>query len=241
MSDTAIVIPCFNEAKRLDVVRFTDFLNQNDNYALFLVDDGSTDETIEILEEIRRATPNQVIILKQSKNLGKGEAVRKGLLAAYDSTNYDQIGFLDADLSTPFSEFKAITDYLLLNNKKAVFGSRLRMADTIIVRSWIRHLIGRVIATFIRWTIKTPFYDTQCGAKVFTRSSAKLAADQPFISRWLFDVEIILRLKKQWGSEFQDHLHEYPLKEWSQVDGSKIRFIDMIKIPLELIKIRIKG
>ena len=241
MSNTAIVIPCYNEAKRLDIVRFTDFLNQNKDFALFLVDDGSTDETLEKLEEIRNAAPAQVIILKQAKNLGKAEAVRSGFLAAYDSSKYEQIGFLDADLSTPFSEFIALTDYLLLNNKKAVFGSRLRMADTLIVRSRIRHIIGRVIATFIRWTIKTPFYDTQCGAKVFSRESAKIAVDQPFISRWLFDVEIILRLKKQWGDKFQDNLHEYPLKEWSQVDGSKIRLIDMIKIPIELMKISLKG
>lgn len=241
MSHTAIIIPCYNEAERLKTALFTDFLRQYEKFTLFLVDDGSKDNTHEKLEEIKASAPQQVEVIRNINNLGKAEAVRNGMLVAYSSGKFEQIGFLDADLSTPFSEFIDITHYLVKHNKKAVFGSRLKLEESKIVRSPLRHIIGRVIATFIRWTIKTPFYDTQCGAKVFAKESVKVSFNKPFISRWLFDVEIILRLKKLWGKDFKNLLHEYPIKEWNQVDGSKIRPIDMVKIPLELLKIRIKG
>ncbi|PKR82080.1 hypothetical protein CW751_01715 [Brumimicrobium salinarum] len=240
MSYTAIIIPCYNEAERLDVELFTDFLNRFATFSLIFVDDGSKDKTLEKLEEIKTSTPQRVKIISNKINRGKAEAVRNGILTAYATGDFQQFGFLDADLSTPFSEFTDITDYMVNNNKKAVFGSRLKLEDAKIVRSPLRHIIGRIIAAFIRMTINTPFYDTQCGAKVFTSDIIEVAFNKPFISRWLFDVEIILRLKKHWKKDFGDLLYEYPIKEWNQVDGSKIRFIDMIKIPFELLKIKIK-
>lgn len=238
MSNTAIIIPCFNEEKRIEIISFLAFLTQFENYALFFIDDGSTDHTYDRLLEIQSKAPNQVKVLSHTKNRGKGEAVRKGMIAAYEADIYDQIGFLDADLSTPFSEFVALTDFLLRENKKAVFGSRLKKLDAQIERSPIRHIVGRIVATFISWTIKIPFYDTQCGAKVFSRDTIGEIAFKPFISQWLFDVEIILRLKKIWGNQLEKFLYEYPIGVWKQVDGSKIQFLDMIKIPIELLKIR---
>ncbi len=238
MSNTAIIIPCFNEEKRIISTSFINFLIQYESYALFFVDDGSTDKTYEKLQELKLKIPNRIEIIKNRKNIGKGESVRKGMIAAYEKRKFEQIGFLDADLSAPFSEFVLLTNFLLDNNKKAVFGSRLKKAGSKIDRSPIRHLIGRIVATFISWTIEIPFYDTQCGAKVFRCEVIDIIVSKPFVSRWLFDVEIILRLKKHWGSKIEIFLYEYPIQKWKQVDGSKIGFKDMFQIPFELIKIR---
>ncbi|MBL1233372.1 MAG: glycosyltransferase family 2 protein [Flavobacteriales bacterium] len=239
MSATAIIIPCYNEGKRLNQQAFLSFLANNKNYHLFLVDDGSTDNTFKVLTELEIQNPTQITTLKNDKNLGKGETVRNGVLAAYNTNSFAQIGFLDADLSTPLIEFIALTDFLTKHNKKAVFGSRLKRVGATIERSPVRHLVGRFFATLIGWTIKIPFYDTQCGAKVFSNDVIPDIISTPFVSRWLFDVEIILRLKQLFGKEITTLLYEYPVNAWSEVEGSKITWKDSLKIPLELLKIKI--
>jgi len=239
MSATAIIIPCYNEGKRLNQKAFLSFLTNNKSCHLFLVDDGSTDNTFKVLTELEAQNPSQINILKNDKNLGKGETVRNGMLAAYNTNIFSQIGFLDADLSTPLTEFVTLTDFLIQHNKKAVFGSRLKRVGAAIERSSLRHLVGRFFATLIGWTIKIPFYDTQCGAKVFSSDVTPNITSTPFVSRWLFDVEIILRLKQLLGKEVVTLIYEYPINEWKEVEGSKITWKDGIKIPLELLRIKV--
>ncbi|MCW8898672.1 MAG: glycosyltransferase [Flavobacteriales bacterium] len=238
MSATAIIIPCYNEGKRLNKQAFLSFLTNNKNYNLFLVDDGSTDNTFKVLTELETQNSTQITTLKNDKNLGKGESVRNGMIAAYNAQKFAQIGFLDADLSTPLTEFVSLTDFLILHNKKAVFGSRLKRVGATIERSSLRHFVGRFIATLISWTIKIPFYDTQCGAKVFSSDVIPSITSTPFLSRWLFDVEIILRLKKLLEKEVVRLLYEYPINEWKAVDGSKITWKDSFRIPVELLRIK---
>lgn len=238
MSATAIIIPCYNEGTRLNKEAFLSFLANKKTYHLFFVDDGSTDNTFKVLTELKAINSSQITILKNDKNLGKGETVRKGMLAAYNTNNFAQIGFLDADLSTPLTEFVVLTDFLTQHNKKAVFGSRLKRVGAAIERSSLRHFVGRFFATLISWTIKISFYDTQCGAKVFSSDVIPSIISTPFVSRWLFDVEIILRLKQLLRKEIVTLLYEYPINEWREVEGSKITWKDGIKIPLELLKIK---
>jgi len=240
MSATAIIIPCYNEGKRLNQQAFLSFLANNKNYHLFLVDDGSTDNTFKVLTELETQNPTQITTLKNDKNLGKGETVRNGMLAAYNTNSFAQIGFLDADLSTPLTEFVVLTNFLIQHNKKAVFGSRLKRVGAAIERSLIRHLVGRFFATLIGWTIKIPFYDTQCGAKVFNSDVIPTIISTPFVSRWLFDVEIILRLKQLFGKDVTSLLYEYPISQWNDVKGSKITWKDSVKVPIELSIIKIK-
>lgn len=239
MSATAIIIPCYNEGRRLNQQAFLSFLVSYPNYHFFLIDDGSTDNTFEVLTELETKNRTQITTLKNDKNLGKGETVRNGMLAAYNTNRFTQIGFLDADLSTPLTEFVVLTDFLTQHNKKAVFGSRLKRVGATIERSPTRHLIGRFFATLIGWTIKIPFYDTQCGAKVFSSDIIPNITSAPFISRWLFDVEIILHLKQLFGKEITSLLYEYPISQWNDVKGSKITWKDAFKIPMELLKIKV--
>jgi glycosyltransferase involved in cell wall biosynthesis len=241
MSATAIIIPCYNEGKRLNQQAFLSFLADYKDYQLFFVDDGSIDNTFKVLTELETQSPTKINTLKNDKNLGKGESVRKGMIAAYNTQKFAQIGFLDADLSTPLTEFVVLTDFLIQHDKKAVFGSRLKRVGANIDRSPIRHLVGRFFATLIGWTIKIPFYDTQCGAKVFSSDVVPTIISTPFVSRWLFDVEIILRLKQLLRKNVTSLLYEYPISEWNDVKGSKITWKDGIKIPLELWRIKINS
>src|SRR5690606_17285552 len=154
MSTTAIIIPCYNEGKRLNQQAFLSVLDSYSNYHLFLVDDGSTDNTFKVLTELQTQNPTQISTLKNNKNLGKGESVRKGMIAAYNTQKFAQIGFLDADLSTPLTEFVVLTNFLTQPNKKAVVCSRLTSVGANIDCSRMTHIVGRFSAILTGWTIK---------------------------------------------------------------------------------------
>jgi glycosyltransferase involved in cell wall biosynthesis len=113
-TELALVVPCYNEAARLDVDAFVRFITTHTSVRLVLVDDGSVDGTSEVLERIRVAAPDAVTALRLGKNQGKGEAVRAGILAAMGG-NPAIVGFFDADLSTPLD---AVDDFLALLRKR---------------------------------------------------------------------------------------------------------------------------
>jgi dolichyl-phosphate beta-glucosyltransferase len=119
------------------------------------------------------------------------------------------------------------------------FGSRIKKLGSEIDRRTKRHIIGRVFATFANGIVKVPIYDTQCGAKYFHHSLIETNFQEPFISKWLFDIEIICRvLSTQGKAFFLQNAIEVPLKRWKEKGESKIRFKDFFKFPLELWEIR---
>ena len=150
--------------------------------------------------------------------------MRQGALSAIAS-GARYIGYWDADLATPLS---AIPDFLQ-NSKRSpdllvVMGSRVQLLGRRIVRKRYRHYLGRIFATFASVILKLPVYDTQCGAKLFLVSDpVALAFKEPFLSRWLFDVEIVARLISNNGINGNVAIYEYPLLEWCDISGSKIR------------------
>ena len=240
MSKTAIVIQCYNEYSRLKSDSFLSFLTTHADFTIFFVDDGSTDNTLSALNEIRMQNVDQIKVLSISVNKGKAESVRYGMLEALKENQYEYIAFLDADLSAPFSEIEKMLNYAKEGGKKALFGSRVKRMGANIDRTPLRHFIGRFFSTLIGWTIQLPFYDTQCGAKIFHTSLVNISFETPFITKWLFDVEIIMRLKSKLSSvELNDQLAEYPLSVWKEVKGSKLSWRDLYRIPIDLLKIRL--
>ncbi|MCC6690452.1 MAG: glycosyltransferase [Bacteroidia bacterium] len=240
MSKTAIVIPCYNECARLDKSVFLQFLKERPEYFYVFVNDGSFDDTLKMLRCIEAESMNRTIVIENKNNVGKAESVRRGMQTALASGEFENIGFLDADLSTPLDEFDKLNKYLKTENKKAVFGSRLKRMGASIDRTFIRHVTGRIFATLIGWMIRLPFYDTQCGAKIFRSSILGPIIEEPFITKWLFDVEIIMRFK-QLAEEhtLRDSISEYPVSVWKEVGGSKLNWKDVYRIPLDLYRIRI--
>jgi glycosyltransferase involved in cell wall biosynthesis len=103
MSSFAIIIPCYNEEKRLNIPAFKQFA-QLPAAKVFFVNDSSTDKTIDVINDIVLQNGN-VEVINLSKNMGKGEAVRQGIIYALKTQPFDYIGYIDADLSTQFEEY----------------------------------------------------------------------------------------------------------------------------------------
>jgi glycosyltransferase involved in cell wall biosynthesis len=219
-----VVIPCFDEEHRLDVARLAT-LAESGRVRLLLVDDGSTDRTLSMLQALAESTSG-VDVLDLPRNEGKAEAVRLGLLQAVE-TGAVTVGYYDADLATPPHELLRLLDVLEDRPEISfVMGARVALLGRTIERSALRHYLGRIFATFASVILRLRVYDTQCGAKVFRVTPALVEAiNRPFHSSWVFDVELIARLLQ--GSSSVDPVpatafEEVPLREWHDVGGSKL-------------------
>jgi len=234
----ALIIPCYNEASRLSIKSYESFIIRNPNHTLLFVDDGSTDQTLSILRRISTQYLDRVIVLSLETNRGKAEAVRQGIEKALSLQSYDYLGYWDADLATPLSEIHRFEKIIREESPWVILGSRVRRAGAHIERIWHRHILGRSFATVVGAATALPVYDFQCGAKLFKRDIANLIFHAKFISNYLFDVELFMRLKKEFGKViFLEKVYELVLTSWEDVSGSKVKPIDFIKAPLELYKI----
>ena len=239
----AIVIPCFNEERRLAPSRFREFLNDNQAFRLLFVDDGSSDETHAVLESIRQSLYSQVDVVRLNSNYGKAEAVRAGALHALSHEQWQHriefVGFFDADMATPLSELKRMVEVgQRRGDIDLIVGSRMALAGHRVERSPIRRKIGRLFASSASWLFSLGLRDTQCGAKLFRNVPSLTAAlESPFTDRWLFDVELLTRLRLELGSEFAERILEMPLESWQEVPGSKLKPTDFARAPLRLLKL----
>jgi dolichyl-phosphate beta-glucosyltransferase len=212
------IVPCFNEAHRLELPAWQAFAGA---HRVLFVDDGSTDATGDLL----RGAGLPVLTLL--KNRGKGEAVRAGLRTAIDD-GADVVGYLDADLSTPTSEYTRLQQHLHDHRDvDVVLGSRIAHLGAMIERRPLRHYLGRVFATSASLALDLPVYDTQCGAKVFRTTPMLTAAlSSSFRSRWAFDVELLARLLD--AGTPPSRCCELPLTTWRDVAGSHLQAGAMI-------------
>jgi dolichyl-phosphate beta-glucosyltransferase len=233
MQTLSIIIPCYNEDKRLKVEKVIDFLKQQTDVILFAVNDGSTDNTGGLLKTIQADFPERVFIINNSNRKGKGESVRIALLESHRISKTLYHSFLDADLSVSLQELYSLFEILKRTEKKFIFGSRIKKIGSVIIRNEWRHFISRVIATFAGFITKLDVYDTQCSAKIFHSDLIPIITTDKFKTKWLFDIEIISRINKQYGS-LNLHGIEEPLQNWSEVKGSKLRWFNFIKIIREL-------
>ena len=146
MQKTCIIIPCFNEQDRLPV---DDFIYFFDNFPIYFcfVNDGSSDETLNLLNDIRKGREDRILIADLTRNQGKAEAVRIGILESLKWSHFDLIGYFDADLSTPLIEIVNLSKYFD-ENTLVVFGSRVKRLGVTINRNPLRHYLGRVFSTF---------------------------------------------------------------------------------------------
>ena len=226
----AVVIPFYNEEKRIMVDSFTSFAINNKDILFVLVNDGSTDRTHKVLQAIHSDAGSNIEVVSLPKNTGKGNAIRAGMLKVLDY-NIPFIAYIDGDLSTPFEEILRLYNYFSGTDIIAVLGSRLKKLDSHIKRSLFRHISGRIIATIIDSRFKIGCYDTQCSAKIFRRDPLQSVIQVPFYTRWFFDVELLLRLRKKMGP-FK--ALEVPLNTWEHKPGSKINALSVFSITKEI-------
>ena len=236
-----IVIPCYNEEERLKTEEFQKFIVGTTGFHICFVNDGSKDQTLAVLQELRKGREDYISIVDCKQNGGKAEAVRQGILSMANNDQFDYVGYLDADLSTNFSDFEDLTRTISKSKYKIVSGSRINRMGANIAKEDSRAIISVTINKIIQKILGMKFQDTQCGAKVMTKDVAQLMFAKPFDTRWLFDVEIFLRMKKHFGKDkVQDLICEQPLKRWVHEDGSKLSMKDSFKILWQLFQIALK-
>ncbi|WP_367773199.1 glycosyltransferase [Flavobacterium sp. WC2421] len=226
-----VVIPCYNEEERLSSEEFKKFVHSNLGYHLCFVNDGSKDNTLGVLQELCKGNEDRISIYNCEKNGGKAEAVRLGMLHLAKDSQYNYIGFLDADLSTNFDDFQELVNTISNSKYKIVSGSRINRMGADIAKESARKIISQGINFIIRKTLGMDFKDTQCGAKIMHKEIVEKTFQKKFLTKWLFDVEIFMRMKKIYGKQGAiDLICEQPLNRWVHMDGSKLSFKDSFKI-----------
>lgn len=219
------VIPCYNEADRIDLAAFDAFALANPEINFLFVNDGSSDATSELLHQFAGRRPDRFAAIDLPHNQGKAEAVRVGMLQALDQ-EAELIGFLDADLATPLSECRRLQEALTQHPEiQMAIGVRLPLAGHTIERKPIRRFIGRGFARVASTMLGIAIADTQCGAKLLRSNQlARFLFATPFLSRWIFDVEIFARLRVASDRlAVRDAIYELPLESWREIPGSKLR------------------
>lgn len=234
MNSLSIVVPAYNEGGRLGKSLRTIVTYLNDNAPqseLIVVDDGSTDNTAEAArQELVESGAVHTSVISYQSNLGKGRAVRLGLLASRSNIAL----FMDADLSTPITETPKLVEPIERGECDLAFGSRALDRSLIGVHQpWRREQGGRVFNLAVRLATGLPFWDTQCGFKAFRMNVCRPLIEGATIDRFGFDVELLyvayragLRLK------------EIPV-HWDHAEGSKVNVAsDSFKMLSEVGRIR---
>src|SRR5678815_4241538 len=213
----SVVIPAYNEVARLgkNLRAVVGYLQQNfPDGEVIVVDDGSSDDTAELARQAIANSGNlRTSVISYKSNLGKGRAVRLGLLAARGDVTL----FSDADLSTPITEAPKLVEPIVRGEYDVTFGSRALDRELIGVHQpWRREQGGRIFNLVVRLATGLPFWDTQCGFKAFRMSVCRPLVEAATVDRFGFDVEL-LYLAFRAGLR----LKEVPVR-WDHNEGSKI-------------------
>jgi len=196
--DLSIIIPAYNEGKKIDrdIQLAAQFLSYNNLSGDIIVsDDGSTDDTMNILEKIRNEPDIPLRIVDNKNHKGKGHAVKSGILEAQGKL----ILFIDSGACVPYDDILPGIEMINKGQCEIAHGSRF-LKDSLITRKkqWYRRLISYAFRMFIHLWVKIPYNltDTQCGLKIYKREVALELYRQCITEGFMFDVEILLRAMK---------------------------------------------
>lgn len=227
----SVIIPAYNEEKRIGstLLKIRDYLVRQDYvYEIIIVNDGSTDRTIDVVEEIKLKTAN-LIIANNKENRGKGFVVRQGMLSARG----DYRLFLDADNSSKIEEVENFFTYIKQGHDIIIGSRAIKGAHIIFAQRWQRKFLGNIYYLMAKFLAGLyGFYDTQCGLKIFSAESADKVFSKCHINGFSFDVEALLIAKK-----FGYSIKEVPIN-WSDSPGTKVKLKSMLKAVFDLLKIR---
>jgi dolichyl-phosphate beta-glucosyltransferase len=191
----SIIIPAYNEEKRIGptLAKIYSFLkNKEYSYEVLVVDDGSSDNTVQEVQKSNLFSENKLKIISNGINRGKGFSVKNGIL----NSSAEFVLISDADLSTPIEESDKLSAYLD-KGFDIIIGSRGAQDSDIRIRQpWHRERMGRIFNFFIKKILFLEFDDTQCGFKLFKAPAAKNIAAQLCMDGFSFDVEMLYLAKK---------------------------------------------
>ena len=233
MTVISVVIPAYNEQERLPATLETvlTHLRKGDwsGFEILVVDDGSTDGTRAVVERYQRSHP-EVHLLANPGNRGKGFSVRHGMLRAEGNWAL----FTDADLSAPIEELDKLLAAVKERQADIAIGSRALDRSLIGVhQSFFREQAGRVFNLMMRILVGLPFWDTQCGFKLFSADAAREVFRRVRLERFGFDVEALFI-----GRKLGFRTVEVPVR-WDHVEGTKVSmWKDSMNMFLDLIRVR---
>jgi dolichyl-phosphate beta-glucosyltransferase len=229
--DISIIIPAYNESERIlpTLEKICRYMKEEyKSFEIIIVDDGSKDDTVEVLEKFIKKYP-QMQLLKHKVNSGKGAAIKTGVM----SSKGRLILFSDADLSTPIEELKKLNKAILDGYDISIASRGLKDSNIVIPQPFHRRLAGKIFPLLVRLIVLKDFRDTQCGFKLFTKEAGLFLFSNLQTESFAFDVEILYRAIKN-----NLKVKEVPVK-WINSDISKVNiFTDPIKMFISLFKIR---
>lgn len=233
--DISIVIPAYNEEKRLEktLQRILTYLQEKDcDYEIIVVDDGSRDETLAVAG---RFSQKGVRSLRNDRNRGKGYTVRHGMLDARKSF----VLFSDADLSTPIEEMENLIVPIISGEAQIAIGSRaIHGARIEVSQPFYRIAMGKIFNMFVRLIALGGIHDTQCGFKLFTREAAQEVFRRQQIPGFGFDVEV-LAIARQLGYKIAELPVRWINSAESKVDAlhdSSAMFFDLLRVRLNILR-----
>lgn len=227
----SIVIPAYNEAKKIrnTFSRLNSFFSQKDYLMEYVfVEDGSQDETMEILKAMAKER-RDIKLLVNEKNMGKGYSLKRGVLSATG----DYILFMDADMSTPLTAFNNFEKYL--GDYDIIMGSRWREESNIkIPQPLYRRMLAHIFYAIVRAFYLKDITDTNCGFKCYRKDVAHDIFSKQLLRGWGFDVELLYIAQKR-----NYRIMEVPVV-WAHGKDSKV---NMLTVPIltliELARIKI--
>ena len=232
--DLFMIVPCFNEEKRINL-DYWNKLSEIPNVHWIFVNDGSSDGTKSLLNQIINSS-----VINLERNAGKAEAIRKGISDTFDKNPAEifQVGYLDADSAFEIEDIKNVV--MLSFSKGSTFnsywGSRVALSGRNITRNNLRHILSRILITIFGYRMGNLPYDPQTGFKIFKFNKEQMAIfDRNFETKWFVDIEILLRFKAVNGKDMR--IWEEPVNTWKDIEGSKIRGLELITIFRDLVKI----
>lgn len=234
--DLFMIVPCFNEEKRINLA-YWNKLSEIPNVHWIFVNDGSSDGTKSLLNQIKNSS-----VINLESNSGKAEAIRKGILETFNKNQSEifQFGYLDADSAFDIADIKNVIKLSISKESTydSCWGSRVALSGRNITRNNLRHILSRILITIFGYRMGNLPYDPQTGFKVFKFNKELMAIfDKNFKTKWFVDLEILLRFKALNGKDMKTW--EEPVSTWKDIEGSKIRGLEIITVFRDLIKILI--
>ncbi len=242
MYEFSIIIPAYNEADKIipTLTQVLTFMrNYSDSFEVIAVDDGSDDNTADLIENYTHENPE--IKIMRNSHKGKGPSVWSGMMKAEGRYIY----MADADLSTPIDELKKLMPWIIEHGFDIVIASREGIGASRVNEPHYRHLMGRFFNYLVQMVALPGIKDSQCGFKLFTKRAAKEifkklsiygkeAKEQKKGYMGAFDVEVLYLARKM----------GFKIKEvsvtWTYVKTSRLNPLsDSIKMVRDVLKVRV--